>query len=128
METILVIDDEPAMRQMIRGILESASYRVIDAPNGAIGLALFREQRPGLVITDILMPEKDGIEAVKEMRKIDPEVLIIAISGGGRAKYMNFLEAAKAFGAAESLAKPFRRDQLLAAVASVLAGKGQLPN
>jgi two-component system, chemotaxis family, chemotaxis protein CheY len=128
METILVIDDEPAMRQMIRGILESAAYRVIEAPNGTVGLAQFRDHRPCLVITDILMPDKDGIQAVKELRKFDPEARIIAISGGGRAKYMNFLAIAKEFGAAESLSKPFRRDELLASVTRVLGAKGQLPN
>lgn len=122
MGPILLIDDEPRMREMIRGMLESEKFDVIEASNGAIGLALFRRHGPALVITDILMPEKDGIETLREMRKLDPNARIIAMSGGGRAKYTNFLAIAQEFGAAEVLEKPFRREQMLAAVARTLRG------
>ena len=121
MSTVLVIDDDPGMRDMIRNMLESAKYQVIVAASGVSALPLFREHRPQLVITDILMPDKDGIETVREIRKIDPEAKIIAVSGGGRAKYTNFLQIAQAFGASEVLEKPFRREELLAVAARTIA-------
>jgi CheY-like chemotaxis protein len=116
MTKVLVIDDEAPMREMVRTILEAARIEVIEAMDGVSGLALFREHRPPLVITDILMPNKDGIEAMREIRAVDPNVRIIAMSGGGRAKYTDFLNVAKEFGAVETLTKPFRRDELLTAV------------
>jgi len=122
MGLILLIDDEPRMREMIRSMLESEKFEVIEASNGVVGLAQFKRHRPALVITDILMPEKDGIETLREMRALDPKARIIAMSGGGRAKYTNFLTIAQEFGATEVLEKPFRREQILAAVARALAG------
>ncbi len=86
MSLILVIDDDPAMRDILRTILQSVKFQVIEAANGVAGLSLFRERKPNLVITDILMPEKDGIETLREMRKIDANALIIAMSGGGPRK------------------------------------------
>lgn len=121
MHTILVIDDEAPMRKMIRTILESSEYQVIEAPNGITGLRLFREHRPALVITDILMPDKEGIETIREIKQVDPHARIIAISGGGRAARTDFLKVAEKFGALESLKKPFRRNELLASVERVLA-------
>lgn len=120
MNTVLVIDDDPGMRSIIRDMLQSADCQVLEAPNGVAGLPMYREHRPQLVITDILMPEKDGVETVRELRKIDPHVPIIAISGGGRAKYTQFLKIAREFGATETLEKPFRRGDLLAAVSRAL--------
>jgi DNA-binding NtrC family response regulator len=121
MSTILVIDDEAPMRKMIRTILESAHHQVIEAPNGITGLRLFREQRPELVITDILMPDKEGIETIREIKQIAPKARIIAISGGGRTSRTDFLTVAEKFGAMESLKKPFRRNDLLACVERVMA-------
>ncbi len=86
MSTVLVIDDDPGMREMMKSMLESAKYQVILATSGVSALPLFREHRPDLIVTDILMPDKDGIETLREIRKIDPEAKIIAVSGGGRGK------------------------------------------
>lgn len=122
--TVLVIDDERAMREMLRSILESVRYHVIEAENGVAGVQLFREHKPALVITDILMPDRDGIETVRELRKLDPQAVILAISGGGRAKYTSFLKVAREFGAAEALQKPFRREELLAAVQRLIGPPG----
>lgn len=117
---ILVIDDEPDLRKLMRMVLERAGYDVALAENGRAAMKLYDERRPVLTITDILMPEKDGIETMREIRRIDADARIIAISGGGRSRYVGFLKAAQQFGAAETLQKPFRPQDLLAAVRRVL--------
>lgn len=119
---ILVIDDDESMREVLRLMLQSLKLQVIEAANGVAGLALFCAHKPNLVITDILMPEKDGIETVREIRMIDPDARIIAISGGGDGKYPNPLALAKKLGATDALQKPIRRDQLIGAVARALEG------
>ena len=116
MTRILVIDDEAPVRRILRQMLERDGYEVVEAPNGAIGLKLYDENPADLIITDILMPEKEGIETIMELRKTAPEVKIIAISGGGRMDKKGLLSTAKAFGAACTLAKPFTREEVLAAV------------
>lgn len=121
MNTVLVIDDEAPMRKMIRTILESAEYAVLEAADGVAGLKLFRDQCPQLVITDILMPEKEGIETIREIRQRDPRARIVAISGGPRLASSDFLSMAEKLGAMETLRKPFRRNELLACVERVLA-------
>jgi DNA-binding response OmpR family regulator len=122
MPTVLVIDDEPLMRKMVCNTLASAGFQVADASNGVMGLKLYREQRPNLVITDILMPDKEGIETIIEIRKIDSRARIIAMSGGGRTNREDFLKIAKQFGAMEILKKPFRGDELLGAVERAFKG------
>jgi DNA-binding NtrC family response regulator len=121
MDTILVIDDEPGMRKTIRAMLEGAAYRVLEAPDDAAGIKLYQEHVPRLVITDILMLDKDGLETVREIRKLDPKARIIAMSGGGRTARADFLKVAERDGAMDSLKKPFRRNELLAAVERALA-------
>ncbi|HXG17651.1 MAG TPA: response regulator [Methylomirabilota bacterium] len=121
MALILVIDDEEFVRDMLRQMLEAEGHSVVEAPNGAAGLRLLREQKPALVITDILMPEKEGIETIRELRKVAPHVKIIAISGGGRMSRIDLLAVAQSFGAAGALAKPFERRELIDTVRSVLA-------
>src|SRR3546814_19944010 len=79
------------------------------APDGKLGLAAFKAGPCDLVIVDILMPEKEGIETIREMRQLDATLPIIAISGGGKAMNVDFLTAAKAFGATATLAKPDRK-------------------
>jgi CheY-like chemotaxis protein len=118
--TVLLIDDDQAMRQTMRRALESARYRVIEATSGVAGLKLFREHQPRLVITDILMPDKDGLETVREIREINPDARIIAISGGGNMGDDYLLEVARKFGAVEVIPKPFRRETLLDVVARLL--------
>src|SRR5688572_4054228 len=101
MKTILVIDDEPFMLELVRKILEAARYQVITASTVDSGLASYRQAKPDLVITDLILPEKDGLEAIQELMRINPACRIIAMSGGGRSGYANALPAAKAFGAIE---------------------------
>ncbi len=121
MATVLVIEDNPQMRKTMARILAAANHRVIEADHGAAGLREFRSHRPQLVITDILMPEKEGIETIRDLRRESPEVPIIAVSGGGLAKNPKFLDIAKKFGAIAALEKPFRANELVALVARALA-------
>lgn len=121
MKTILVVDDEAFMLDFVRRILESAGYQVIAAGNAELGLAAYRAERPDAVVTDLIMPEKDGLELIQELRRADPDLPIVAISGGGKSRYIDALEAAKAFGARETLRKPFLPNLLLEAVARALA-------
>ena len=121
MARILVIDDEELARFTVRKYLESAGHSVIEARDGIEGLAQQKDDPCDLVITDIIMPEKEGLETILELRRTDPNLPIIAISGGGREGYSGYLEAAQPFGANYSLAKPFSQDDLLCAVESGLS-------
>ncbi len=116
---VLVIDDDPAARQTIQAILEDEGYLVTCAEDGERGLAAFRQERPDVVITDIIMPNKEGVETIFELRSIWPNGSIIAISGGGRIAKGDFLTLAGHCGADAVLAKPFEPDALLASVRSL---------
>lgn len=124
MAKLLIIDDEEKMRSMIARML-SPPYEVVQARNGREGLELFHQHRPALVITDIMMPEADGIETIREIRKIDPQVAVIAISGSSPSDgNPDFLKFAAEFGANAILAKPFRAKQLIDAVNRALRPRG----
>ena len=117
---ILVIDDDDQFRGMLRQTLEHAGYEVTDAPNGKEGIRVFRENPADLVITDIIMPEKEGIETIKELRRDFPDVKIIAISGGGRIGPVSYLKMAKGLGAQCTLTKPIEREELLKTVMELI--------
>lgn len=117
---ILVIDDDKDIRLTLRRILATAGHDVHEAADGDSGLALCAEIAPALVITDILMPEKEGIETIRELKHAHPAVRIIAISGGGRSGIMDFLDMARQLGADAALQKPFRRAELLEVVERLL--------
>ncbi|HVO14548.1 MAG TPA: response regulator [Alphaproteobacteria bacterium] len=95
---------------------------MVVAEDGEKGVAMFGGSTFDLVVTDIIMPEKEGIETIIELRQRDPKVKIIAISGGGRTSNQIFLDVAKKFGAVDVLAKPFTPKQLLATVQKALTG------
>lgn len=121
MAKILIIDDEVPVRVYLRQILEGCGHEVLEAANGKVGLRLYWENMPELVITDILMPEKDGVEVIMELVEQSPGVRIIAISGGGRGLDANFnLRVAQDFGALRALAKPFTRREVLDLVSDLL--------
>lgn len=84
MATILIIDDAEDMRESLHALLEEMHYSVETAPNGNEALEIYKKNPVDLVITDLIMPEKDGVETIIELQKINPEVKVIAISGGGQ--------------------------------------------
>ena len=118
---ILVIEDDDQTRHMLAEMMRRAGYEVLEAPDGRVGVELFRTERVDLVITDILMPEKDGLETIRDMKRESPDVRIIAISGGGRTGLLDFLPVARRLGANRTFAKPTDRRELLSAVAEELA-------
>lgn len=125
-QSVLVIDDDPRICQLIAMGFERRGYTVFEATDGRTGLKLFNAHHPDLVITDILMPVMDGIETIMVMRKAGAKstggaLKIIAISGGGRLVGREFLKWARHLGADEVMAKPFRISALVAA-AEQLAG------
>jgi len=122
MTRILVIDDEELTRFTMREILEGAGHEVVEAENGNQGLSVQKDQPCDLVITDIIMPEKEGVETIIEMKRDFPSVPIIAISGGGRTRNLDFLKLARQYGARIILAKPFSESELIDAVNDCLAG------
>ncbi|MBM3226099.1 MAG: response regulator [Candidatus Tectomicrobia bacterium] len=123
MACILLIDDDPQVRTIFRQILERAGYEVQEARDGRLGVQCYRATPVDLVITDILMPEQEGLKTIQELRQLCPTVKIIAISGGSRQMLMDFLPIAEMLGAQRALHKPVRRTTLLAAVQEVLGHK-----
>ena len=120
MGRILVIDDDPAMRGSMRRILERDGHDVREAGDGAEGLRLFRAEPADVVVTDVLMPGKEGMGTIVELREEAPDVRILVVSGGGTMLGESTLSDAQALGADASLAKPFTVDQLRSAVAVLL--------
>jgi YesN/AraC family two-component response regulator len=116
MARILIIDDSIVIRKMLKQFLEKASYEVLDAPDGKAGLKLHHVKPADLVITDIVMPEKDGLEIIMEFRRDFPAVKIIAVSGGGQVDANEYLHTARLLGAQKTLSKPFELQDLLRAV------------
>jgi len=121
MARILIIDDEKLTRFSIGHVLKSAGHEVTEAEDGNQGIVLQREQLFDLVVTDILSPEKDGIQTIKDLRSEYPFLPIIAISGGGRITSQEYLDDAKEFGADDVLAKPVTAYEILTCVEARLA-------
>ena len=122
MKRILVIDDDRAVRMCILGNLEAAGYTVFEADNGNTGIAIFRSNPVDLVIVDLFMPEKEGIETIIELRKGFPDLKILAISGGIPGYGPDhFLNIAQKLGADGALDKPFTMQHLLSVVGDLLA-------
>jgi len=118
---ILVVEDQADIRALYARILKHAGHEVNEAPDGKVGSELYRENPADLVITDIIMPEKEGIELIMELRRDFPGVKIIAISGGGQTiTSATCLRLAKGLGAIKTLAKPFSQQALLDTVREVL--------
>jgi CheY-like chemotaxis protein len=120
MAHILVIDDDEFWRSSVRRILESRAHSVNKAQNSAKKLAVATVRTPDLVITDVFMPNRDGIETLIELRRIFPALRVIAMSGGDGSGVMNLLDDMETLGAVQTLPKPFTPKELMAAVNACL--------
>jgi len=121
MSRILVIDDEPQMRDMLSQTLERAGHEVIEAINGQQGIEFFKKSPTELIITDLIMPGKDGMETIIELKREFPDVKIIAISGGSREMDpRDYLLYVTQVGVARTLIKPFEPNELLDIIKDIL--------
>lgn len=114
---VLVVDDDPGVRDVIRSMLESSGYSVLLAANGKEAMRLLRTERADLILTDLVMPEQEGIETIKTLRREYPEIKVIAMSGAFGGDY---LRIAAYLGAHATLAKPIQMDKLLKLVSETL--------
>lgn len=120
MVRVLVIDDDDDTRRMLCEVLTRAGHEAVDAANGRAGVARYRESPADVVITDIFMPETDGLETIQEILREFLQARIIAISGGGWRSDFDYLPSALMLGARRTMNKPFSPAELLQAVAEVL--------
>ena len=118
MADIVVIEDDPSFRRVLVRILTRDGHTAREAADGGEGVALCRRKRPDLVITDLVMPDQEGIETILQLGQEYPTVPVLAISGCAHAT--RYLEAATALGAAASLPKPFTKRELLDLVGALL--------
>lgn len=116
---ILIIDDDEFIRIAIKNILKKVGPTLYEAADGRAGIELYKREKPDVVITDILMPDKEGLETITELRLINPCVKIIAISGGGYTQNMGFLQLAQKLGANRALSKPIKPDELLNCIRAI---------
>ena len=119
MSRVLVIDDDQIVRILLTAMLETGGYAVDIAPDGRQALGIIEKAPPDVVITDLVMPQMEGMEIIMTIQSIAPEIPIVAMTGvsGGNLKY---LQAARRLGAAEILAKPVQREELFAALERIL--------
>ncbi len=122
MARVLVIDDSPTVREMVRTALEPAGHEVLQAADGRVGVEVQRVLSCDVVITDLIMPEKEGLETILELRREWPQIKIIAVSGGSAVlNKKDLLRAARSFGAVETISKPFTARQLIDSVAQLVS-------
>ena len=124
-QKILVIDDDEAILEILTKLLEREGYQVDTATDGASGLALFDRNFYDLVITDIIMPVKDGLDTILELRKKDIDLPVIAISGGGQIPKERYLEIAAYLQNTETMAKPFTREEMVGAVKRLIGQEAE---
>ncbi len=121
----MIIDDEPAVRKALRPYFERAGYQVAEAGDGRTGLRFHAAAPADVIITDIFMPDFDGIETIRELRRVAPGVKVIVVSGGDSTGTLNMLEDAKLLGADRAFHKPVRPEELLGAVREMLSENPQ---
>lgn len=122
MARVLVVDDDPVILELVKEMLEGAGHAAVAAANGRSAMELVKDTPVEVVLTDILMPDKDGLEFIRELRRDCPQAKIIAMSGGGSLKInLDFLQVAKRMGAVFTLQKPFTPQALIDAVDCALA-------
>ena len=113
---VLIIEDNEILRHAIQRMLVAGGHEVQETADGRAGLKAYRERPSDVVITDIVMPDTEGLETIRELCRIDAAVKIIAMSGGGVGASANYLKLARQFGARWTLSKPFSGDELRNAV------------
>lgn len=123
MALILVVDDQEEVRATLRPWIERAGHECIEAADGRKGIAALDRERPDIVVTDVLMPENDGLDVIRHVRRTRPETKVIAISGGGQIRYDDALRWAGGLGADRVLHKPFRPAALLDLISELLGAK-----
>ena len=123
MAKILIIDDDPSILTMLKRMLEKAGYEVDIASNGIEGLEKIECCPPDLLVTDIVMPEKEGLELIFYLRRKNPGLKIVAISGGGRFNYEGYLTSAKLLGADLTFQKPFVHKEFIQAISDLINTK-----
>lgn len=116
MSRVLLVDDDETIAELVEVGLVAHGYEVVKAGNGVEALAAYARQRPDLVITDLVMPEKEGWTLIGELRRRDPQLRILAMTGGGLDTPRTYLKLAEQVGATGTLRKPFTLDELLAAI------------
>lgn len=121
MKRVLVVDDDATVRDLLKVILEKEGYAVSVAADGKEAIRFVRGKPVDLIITDIIMPEQEGLKTIFDLRREYRKIKIIAISGGGQYGLKDYLEAAAAFGADRTIAKPFDRKELVKAVRELLS-------
>ncbi len=114
------MDDDESLRDLLVMTLNHAGYEVVTAHNGVAGIKQFRAAPVDLVITDVIMPEKEGLETISDLRREFPNIKIIAMSGGGRFLKLDLLQVANRLGAQRTLSKPFSQADLLQTIKEVL--------
>ncbi|THD80986.1 MAG: response regulator [Phenylobacterium sp.] len=119
---VLVVEDDAELLQVISRALGAAGHTVLTAANGEAGLRVFRAEPPDVVVCDIVMPDRDGIELIPEMKGLQPGVKVVAISGRQMIGALDVLSLAKRLGADATLAKPFAMDALLAILDTLMTG------
>jgi DNA-binding response OmpR family regulator len=120
LKRILVIEDDTNMRETIRDILQGSDIEVFEAPNGKVGLELHALHPFDLIITDIIMPEMDGLEVIMSLRTSYPATPVLTISGGGRLGADEYLAIASELGASHTLSKPFELSEMVSLVEGIL--------
>lgn len=127
MATILLVDDDDVLLEILSDALTQAGYQVALASDGQAAITYYARYPTDLVITDLVMPEKEGIQLIVELKRLNSKVKIIAISGAGQSLQAEYLKMALLLGAQRGLAKPFSEAQILQAVSEVLDEKFRTP-
>jgi len=120
MPGVLIVEDEKELREMLSVSLTRRKYTVLEAENGKDAIAHFKPSITDLVVTDLIMPEEDGLKVIMKLRELKPSIKIIAISGGGKAGPGSYLSLAKALGADAIYSKPFSINDLVSKIEELL--------
>jgi CheY-like chemotaxis protein len=126
-KTILVVDDDDDFRSVISRVVTGMGFAVLQACSGNQAFIVYAEHRPDLVIADLIMPDGEGLELIKHLRRADKQLKIIAITGGGRGGKTNYLYIAESLGADYTIEKPFSADQLLSVLRLALGTEPASP-